>query len=83
MTGEWLVKSSDSVNLNITCATSASESPIWRLKPEEYRKPSPHQRGGWSLLTLTTLRPTFMSSRVSSPKEEREIIDHMANNGTV
>jgi hypothetical protein len=80
VTGGRLGKSSDSTNLSTICATSASKSPIWEQSAKEYRKPKPHQRGGWNLLILNISQQTSMSSLASRVKEE-DLIEGMRNSG--
>jgi hypothetical protein len=80
MIGEWSERSSNSDNLSIICRTSASESPIMRLSSEEYHRPRPHQRDGWSLPTSTTMCRTYASS-VWSLEEQHNPTNAAPNNG--
>jgi hypothetical protein len=82
MTGEWLRKSSDSDSSSIICVTSAYESPIWRPKPEECRKPNRWQKGGWSSPTSTSSCRTSVFYQDLKP-EEGEITEGIVNSGAV
>jgi hypothetical protein len=82
-TREWLERSFNSDNLNITYRTSASESPILRWNSTECPKPRLPQKGGWSWPILTSSHPISTSSPPPSP-EEGKITDSITtlSNGT-
>jgi hypothetical protein len=78
--GEWSERSSDSDSSSIICRTSTSKSPITRLSSEEYRRPRPWPRDGWSSPTSITMRWTYASS-VLNLEEEHDPTSVAPNNG--